>query len=180
MRFFYYNVIAAIILPLIFLFSPVHAAHGPLFRVTAVQDGDTVTIRAKSFAGIPIKTERVRLIGIDAPELRQEPWGRRAKCYLKRLLSKSNWIVEVEYDVEQRDQYGRILGYLWGRDGALINEKLVEAGLAVPYTFPLNVKYAERFTEAQNKAKAGKAGFWKEGGLTEAPRLWRKAHPRTD
>jgi micrococcal nuclease len=178
MRHFYYTAITVIILPLFFVFPPAHAAYGSLFRVTEVNDGDTVTIRAKSFAGIPLKTERVRLIGIDAPELRQEPWGRRSKCHLKKLLSKSNWVVEVEYDIDRRDKYGRLLGYLWGRDGRMLNERQVEAGMAVPYTFAPNVKYVERFADAQKRAKARKYGFWKEGGLTEAPRYWRKSHPR--
>ena len=88
--------------------------------MTKVHDGDTVSIRVSSFARIPIRTERVRLIGIDAPELEQE-WGWHAKRYLKKILSESDWIVSVETDVEQRDKYGRLLAYLWDKDGRMIN-----------------------------------------------------------
>ncbi|MBI3592189.1 MAG: thermonuclease family protein [Nitrospirae bacterium] len=148
------------------------------FRVTAVHDGDTISIRAKSLAGIPIKIERVRLIGIDAPELKQETWGRDAKRYLKKLISESDWTVNVEFDVQQRDRYGRLLAYLWSNKGQMINERMLEAGYAVLYTIPPNVKYVERLAGAQKRAVSKKAGIWRSGGLKESPEQWRREHPR--
>ncbi len=149
------------------------------FRVTRVHDGDTISIRVSGFAKLPIKTERVRLIGIDAPELRQEPWGWLAKKQLKKLISESDWVVNVEFDVEQRDKYGRLLGYLWGKDGRMINETMLESGYAVLFTLPPNVKYAGRFTAVQKRAKAARAGIWSKGGLIrESPYEWRRRHPR--
>ncbi|MEW5747025.1 MAG: thermonuclease family protein [Nitrospirota bacterium] len=149
------------------------------FRVITVHDGDTVSIRAKSFAGIPLKAERVRLIGIDAPELDQEPWGRRAKRHLKQLISKSNWIVLIERDVEQRDRHGRPLVYLWDRRGErMLNEEMIEAGYARLYTIPPNVKYSGRLAEAQRRAFLRRAGIWSKEGLKESPGQWRRAHPR--
>lgn len=72
--------------------------------ITKVADGDTVTIQANG------KTERVRLIGIDAPESAQRPWGPKATEFTKKLaLGKS---ARVEMDVTPRDKYGRLLGYL--------------------------------------------------------------------
>ncbi len=171
-----------IISPLSPRFSPAAKEYGrPVqeYRVTAVHDGDTVSIRARSFAGIPVKLERVRLIGVDAPELEQEPWGRRSKRQLKKLISESNWIVRVEFDVERRDRYGRLLAYLWGRNGRLINEELIETGYALSYTIPPNVKYAEKLTAARARAEAKKAGLWGTGGLRELPGEWRKQHPRS-
>ena len=52
----------------------------PEARVIAVNDGDTVTLRMDG------KEYRTRLIGMDAPEMGQEPWGRRAREHLKKLL----------------------------------------------------------------------------------------------
>lgn len=156
----------------------VKASREQKFRVTRVHDGDTVGIRSRSFAGIPLKIERARLVGIDAPELKQEQWGRRAKKHLKELLSKSDWIVDIEYDVVERDDYGRLLVYLHGKDGGLINERMIEDGYAVLYTFPPNVKYAEKLEAAQKRAQAKKAGIWKNGGLRETPYQWRKKNPR--
>jgi micrococcal nuclease len=109
MRRFYYTKIAFIIFLFIFITSPLYALPVASYVVTNVNDGDTVSIKVKSIAGFPLKIERVRLIGIDAPELRQEPWGRSAKRHLKKLISESGWVVNVEFDAEQRDKYGRLL-----------------------------------------------------------------------
>lgn len=144
------------------------------FRVTEVHDGDTVSIRLSGFAGIPYKTERIRLIGIDAPEIKQEPWGRQAKRHLKKLISESDWVVGIELDVEERDKYGRLLAYLWDKKGRLINERMIEDGYAVLYTIPPNIKYAEIFISAQKKARSKKVGIWKKDGLKMTPEKWRK------
>jgi micrococcal nuclease len=178
-KHFYYTRFLILIIIIISFFSIIplaEAAERKTYLVTAVHDGDTVSIKAKSFIGIPLKIERIRLIGIDAPELKQEPWGRRAKRHLKKLISESNWVVNVEFDVEQRDKYGRLLCYLWDKNGRLINERMLEDGYAVLYTLPPNVKYAERFTAAQKKAQSKNAGIWGKGGIKKSPEEWRKEH----
>lgn len=201
MKHFYYTKISIIIIPLLSIIILLYAKTSPgspahsvpagssqrpsgspaglkKFRVALVHDGDTVSIRVSGFAGLPIRTERVRLIGIDAPELKQEQWGRKAKRYLKKLVSESDWVVEIEFDVEQRDKHGRLLAYLWGKDGRMINERMVEAGYALPYTVPPNVKYADKFIAAQKRARQSRAGIWGKGGLKQSPGEWRRRHPR--
>lgn len=160
--------------------SSLPAAHAPGSScvVTEVNDGDTVTAGLKSLAGIAAQVERVRLIGIDAPELNQEPWGRRATRHLKRLIREGGGTVYLEFDVQDRDRHGRLLGYLWTKNGILLNERMIEDGLAVLFTSPPNVKYAERLTRAQEKAKAGARGIWGKGGLTASPSQWRRENPR--
>ncbi|HIJ59603.1 MAG TPA: nuclease [Nitrospirae bacterium] len=158
------------------LCSPSYASDK--FRVTEVHDGDTVSIRISSFIGIPFKNERVRLIGIDAPELKQEPWGRLSKKYLKKLLSENDWVVRVEFDVDKRDQYNRLLAYFWAKDGSMINEKMLSNGYAVLYTLPPNVKYVNRLKKAQKQAQQGKKGIWGKSGLNITPEQWRQSHPR--
>lgn len=155
-----------------------YAEKGKTFRVIEVNDGDTISIKTKSLLGMPTRIERLRLIGIDAPELRQEPWGRLSKRHLKKLISESDWIVSIEFDVEQRDKYGRLLGYLWDKRGRLINEKMLEDGYAVLYTIPPNIKYVERFITAQRKAQQKKVGIWGKNGLKKSPKEWREEHPR--
>lgn len=169
------------VLLLLFLCAPPAGADAAdqVHLVTEVHDGDTVSIKVKSLAGFPLKIERLRLIGIDAPELKQEPWGRRAKRAFKKILAETDWVVRVEFDVEQRDQYGRLLGYLWTKNGRLINERLLEEGYAVLYTVPPNVRHSQLFVEAQKRAQSLKRGVWSIEGLTESPSDWRRAHPRT-
>ncbi len=178
MKYRYYTKLSFIIVLLLFTASPSFATPGTPFLVTEVHDGDTVSIKAQSFVGIPIKIERVRLIGIDAPEIRQDPWGRIAKRYLKKLISGSGWVVNVEHDVVQRDRYGRLLAYLWTKDGRLINKVMIEEGFAVLYTVPPNVKYVDLLIDAEKNAQVSKRGIWGKEGLRMSPQEWRKKHPR--
>lgn len=146
--------------------------------VSEVHDGDTVSIRTRSLFGITISVEKVRLIGIDAPEIKQEPWGRRAKRHLKKLINESGGVVYLEYDLDRRDKHNRILAYLWDKKGRMLNQRMLEDGYAMLYTIPPNVKYVSIFTEAQQKARQNKAGIWGKGGLKESPKEWRKENLR--
>lgn len=140
--------------------------------VVAVHDGDTVSIIMNK------KQEKVRLIGIDAPELGQKPWGEEAKKYLETLLGSSGWKGKLEFDVEKRDQYGRILAYLRTTDGELINLLMVKSGYAMLYTFPPNVKHVNELKAAQIEARERRLGIWSEKGLKEKPRDYKREHPR--
>ncbi|GAB4484082.1 MAG: hypothetical protein OHK006_07370 [Thermodesulfovibrionales bacterium] len=140
--------------------------------VTSVSDGDTLTVVTER------GEEKIRLIGIDAPELAQRPWGARAKKQLEKLVAQSLYQVRIEYDVDERDKYGRLLAYVFTREGLFINEDLLRNGFAVLYTFPPNVKYVERFTAAQKFAQDTRAGIWGKGGLGTMPSDYRREHPR--
>ncbi len=144
------------------------------YKVVEINDGDTVTLVMDKFLGLIIKTERVRLIGIDAPELGQQPWGRRAKNYLRNIIKESDWQVRIELDVQHRDKYGRILAYLWDKKGNMINYLMVRNGYALVYTIPPNVKYSHLLLEAQRLARQEKLGIWGKEGLKESPSDWRK------
>jgi micrococcal nuclease len=73
------------------LASPVRAGRDmPEARIVDVNDGDTVVISMEG------KTYRTRLIGIDAPEMGQEPWGKKSKKHLHELLKASGGRVRVE------------------------------------------------------------------------------------
>lgn len=150
-----------------------------MYRVTDVHDGDTITVRVKGIAGLFSGEEKVRLIGIDAPELRQKPWGKKAKNHLNELISESNGVVGLQLDVESRDKYGRLLAYVWDSKGKLlINEKMIGDGYAMLYTFPPNVKHVERLRSAQTLARQDKEGIWGRGGLRKSPSQWRREHRR--
>ncbi len=66
--------------------------------VEKIADGDSIE------AVIRGTRQQIRLIGIDAPELGQRPWGKKAKKYLEELVAASGWERRIEYDVEKRDQ----------------------------------------------------------------------------
>lgn len=141
-------------------------------KVVEVHDGDTISVIFGD------RNERVRLIGIDAPELQQKPWGQRAKRHLSELLSASQWTVSIEFDIEKRDVHGRLLSYIWTSDGRMINVQMLKDGYAVLYTFPPNIRYVDEFKKAQDEARGKGLGIWGRGGPKETPREYRREHPR--
>ncbi|RME11542.1 MAG: thermonuclease, partial [Aquificota bacterium] len=68
--------------------------------------------------------------------------------------------VYLEFDVQKTDRYGRLLAYVWLSDGRMLNEVLVKEGYAMVYTIPPNVKYQERFLQAQRYARENRKGLW--------------------
>jgi micrococcal nuclease len=115
---------------------------------------------------------KVRLIGIDSPELRQGTAGRDAREALRRLLPEGGTI-RLEGDAASRDRWGRTLAYAWS-GGRLINEAMVRGGWAMLYTVPPNVKYVRRLERAQNEARARSAGLWAAGGFDCPPGDFRR------
>lgn len=129
---------------------------GASVKVTRVVDGDTIEVDLNG------KVEKVRLIGVDTPETvhptkGEEPYGKEASNFTKAQLTGKN--VSLETDVQERDNYGRLLAYIWV-DGKMFNEVLVREGYAQVATFPPNIKYVDRFTAAQQQARQGNKGLW--------------------
>lgn len=152
--------------------STVQGKNYDLIPVAAVHDGDTVSVIINQ------KKEKVRLIGIDAPEIGQKPWGNKAKKYLDALLSSSGWKVTLEFDDDKRDKHGRILAYLWTMKGEMINLLMLKNGYAMLFTFPPNVKYVDDLKAAQQEARDRGRGIWGEKGLRQRPVDYRREHPR--
>lgn len=134
------------------------------FRVTRVIDGDTIEL----FDG-----RKVRYIGIDTPETVDprkpvECFGREASAQNRELVLDKE--VELEKDVSETDQYGRLLRYIYvtsvGQGRVMVNEELVKLGFAASSTFPPDVKYQEIFRKAEIEAMAGKKGLWGSCMLT--------------
>lgn len=129
------------------------------FKVTHVRDGDTFEI---DYYG---KNEAVRLIGIDTPESvhadesRNTEEGKIASDFTKELLKDA--YVALEFDVEERDQYGRLLAYAYV-DGEMLNKILLVEGYAQVATYPPNVKYVDDFTQLQKVAREKGVGLWGE------------------
>jgi micrococcal nuclease len=155
--------LAALALPSCGSARPSTASDEPPCVVGRISDGDSFHCADQ---------RRVRLIGIDTPELGQGEPGRQAQEALRRLLPKGTTI-RLERDVSPRDQYRRELAYVWV-DSTLVNERMVRDGWALLYTVPPNVKYVERLERAQKEARAARAGLWMTGGFACSPSAWRK------
>lgn len=134
--------------------------------VTRVIDGDTIEVKFEE------KTEKVRLIGVDTPETvhpekGEQPFGKEASNYTKSRLDGNT--IELEFDIQERDQYGRLLAYVWiGSEH--FNATLLKEGYAVLSTWPPNVKYVDEFTKYQTQAREAKKGLW---GIAEISNQYR-------
>ena len=95
--------------------------------VTDVVDGDTIDVSTQVEG-----TNRVRLIGVDTPEVfgGEEPCGSEASDFTTEQLEGQD--VTLEFDEDRIDPYDRALAYVWvpDLDGELFNETLVRRGLA--------------------------------------------------
>lgn len=155
-------------------FIPLISAKTPV--LTYVVDGDTIAVQ------IERTIEKVRLIGIDTPESRRNDranlqaerskrdvktiiqMGKQAKEVMKGLLPKGTEL-RIEYDVQKRDKYGRLLAYVYTKDNTMINEEMLRQGYAQLLTIPPNVRYVERFRKALTKSQNEKRGLWASGGF---------------
>jgi endonuclease YncB( thermonuclease family) len=146
-----------------FLFEPWHGAARTVDGLhVAVIDGDS--LRAGG--------ENIRLIGIDAPELRQtcrdaqgDEWlcGRAAKARLAALVSGGN----VACAARGHDRYGRTLAVCSAAGVADLGAALVREGHAVDYG---------GYFSAEQEARQARRGLW--DGTFERPQDWRRRHPR--
>ena len=142
-------------------------------EILSITDGDTIVIIHRGHK------ERLRLIGINAPECRPTPkadkdairtvaylrtineMGQRATQYVKSVI-RSGDHVNIELDMQKRDWYGRLLGYVWVQDGRMLNEEIVRAGFAGLMTYPPNIRHLRRLQEAYRDAREQKRGLWSD------------------
>jgi micrococcal nuclease len=114
--------------------------------------------------------ERVRLIGIDSPDLKQQSWGINAKNKLAEWLNQERIILELEEPKE--DQFGRKLAHVW-HNQELINEKLIAQGYALN-ALDYENKYSKKYQRAQEFARLMGHGIWNhDNPMRQTPREFR-------
>lgn len=137
---------------------PADAQEATVVRHT---DGDTVVLRGIGTGPLPSRPTRVRLLEIDAPEVRPEPecYGDEAADRLVELMPPGSR-VRVEADREERDRFGRALLYVWNEDGDNVEEVLLREGYArVLYVRP-NDKHLALFRAVEAEARRAERGLW--------------------
>jgi micrococcal nuclease len=132
-------------------------------------DGDTLLLE---------NGERVRLIGIDTPEMHEskklyrdserskqdtktiQEMGKRAAEFTRNLVEGKP--VRLEFDVEKYDKYKRLLAYVYlVSDGTFVNARIIEEGYASVMTYPPNVKHTDEFVKLYRQARENNRGLWK-------------------
>ncbi|HEV7734837.1 MAG TPA: thermonuclease family protein [Candidatus Binatia bacterium] len=170
----------ALALAVVVLAAVAHAAVPARRTATVVEvtDGDTIVVRVDG------ATKRVRLIGIDTPEMHDsdkldrdvarsgqsrdaiQAQGRAARDFVVGRLAGRT--VALEADVEPRDRYGRMLAYVW-LDDVLVNALILERGWGRLLTVPPNVRRVTQLRAAEQAARASRAGLWGEPVLPSSP-----------
>ena len=124
-------------------------------------DGDTAKFKMNG------KQITVRFLGINTketvhPEIGEEEWGKEASDFTKEKLKNATKI-ELEFDdiADKKDKYDRYLAWIW-IDDELLQNLLVENGLAETYMLQNNYKYAGMLQESEEIAKNNKLGIWSE------------------
>ncbi|MFH1202157.1 MAG: thermonuclease family protein [Candidatus Omnitrophota bacterium] len=127
-------------------------------KVAKVIDGDTIELE---------NGQCVRYIGIDTPETRKlvgDSWvpvsdyfGGAASEFNRKLVEGK--FVRLEFDVQKKDKYNRILAYCFV-DNDFVNAKLIKEGYALLYTYPPNLKYVGLFVKLLKEARQNNRGLW--------------------
>ncbi|PID82450.1 MAG: hypothetical protein CSB16_01105 [Clostridiales bacterium] len=123
-----------------------------------VIDGDTIKILING------EKKTVRIIGMDAPEYNHPDRSRiteEGKDARKILINKipENAYVEIEYDEDRKDKYGRILAHVYYED-YLVSKWMIERGYAKRVYVAPNAKYQDILREAERHAKDNQLGYW--------------------
>lgn len=134
-------------------------------RVQSVFDGDTLA------ASCPSGQIKVRVFGIDAPEMKQEPWGDRSREALRGLLPR---LGAIKLRVMDQDRYGRTVAQVVAGDQDLGLE-MVRQGWAIVYQ---QYNDSPLYQQAQAEAKQARRGIWVKSGSQQDPAAWRRLNPR--
>ncbi|MEW6261178.1 MAG: thermonuclease family protein [Thermodesulfobacteriota bacterium] len=133
-------------------------------RVQDVFDGDTFLLE---------DGRTVRYLGVNAPEAVSElhsaqPFAEAATAWNRKMVLGKT--VRLEMDVEERDEYGRTLAYVYLSDGTFVNQAILAAGLAQYFPYIQNMKHAGSLLDAQRSAMKSGVGLWRN--WNEKPALY--------
>lgn len=147
-------------LPPVHFINPSQELRKGEYAVVRVIDGDTIEVSHE-----PNIKEKVRLIGINAPESVDprrpvQCFGKEASDYLKDLLHNKTVYLKLDTSQQVYDKYGRLLAYVYDNNDVFINKKLIEDGYAYEYTYQTPYAFQKEFKNAQSVAKENHIGLW--------------------
>ncbi len=130
--------------------------------VARVVNGEVIEV------AVPGETVRMRLIGIDAPEVVGA--GELFQCFGLEASNRANELlagqpVRLELDASQgeRDAAGQLLAYAWLRDGSMYNARMIAEGYALEFTGGSAYRYQGQFKAAEQQARGQQVGLWQPG-----------------
>jgi len=133
----------------------------PTLSVSLVKviDGDTIDVSING------KTERVRFIGIDTPEMNDnrpdiQCFAQESKSKTQVLLTNTSFTLQSDNTQTDRDKYNRLLRYIVFTDKRNLAKLLIEQGFGYEYTYNEPYKYQQEFKNAQKTAENSQSGLW--------------------
>jgi micrococcal nuclease len=136
--------------------------------VIRIADGDTVTVEFADRV-----ERRVRLIGVDAPEMDDPREDVAFHAFLARRFAFHHLYrrdVRLTYDFSPLDEHGRVLAYIWPGEKNLFNEFIIRQGFAAAFLkYPYRKDYQKRFRAAEALARAENRGFWSQAAPEVIP-----------
>ncbi len=136
------------------------AAKSGNYKVSSIVDGDTIRVALDGN-----RTEAVRLIGIDTPELHDprksvQCYATEATDYVRSILQNKTVTLVSDPSQQDRDKYSRLLRYVFLPDGSNLNKQIVAEGYGYEYTYNTPYKYQAEFRQAQSSARTAQRGLW--------------------
>lgn len=138
------------------------AAAAGLVAVAGIVDGDTITVHQSG------TTERVRVIGIDTPELSpRECYAQQATSKMQSLIQGKRVRLAADPTQANRDRYGRLLRHVYLADGRSVAQLLIAGGFGREYTYDRAYAGQAAYRRAQSAAQSARQGIW--GGACAVP-----------
>jgi micrococcal nuclease len=131
-------------------------------RVVFVADGDTLR------ASIGGESEWVRFLRIDTPEKGEKGYRQAREALIDLVDGEEVTLVFEEEGVPERDDYGRLLAYVFF-EGKNVNVEMVRLGWSPFWTRYGKGRFAREFREAEASARRGGRGNWGPGGKVPGP-----------
>ncbi len=153
--------------------------HGQKFLVTKVVDGDTLHLATPDQGG---NTTKVRLLGIDAPEMgfsggKRMYFAEEATEFARRLALDKVVGVYLDERAGSRDRYERLLAYIELPDGRFLNEELLSEGYAYADR-RFRHSYYQKYLQLEASARATGQGLWKNVTPEQMPPWLQKMQSR--
>ncbi len=141
-------------------------------RVVEIYDGDTITVEIQNPPPGLASRERIRLLGIDTPEIGGEgstPEGTTGFGYTARDFTAalfSGRTVRLAFESAWRDRFSRLLAYVYLEDGTLVNARILEAGMAQVYR-DTRCAFQDELLEIESAARLAGLGIWRSSGSAD-------------
>lgn len=132
--------------------------------VVGISDGDTIRVRVGSV------TERIRVIGINAPELATgDCFAQQSASKMQSLVQSTSVRLTADPTQADRDRYGRLLRHVFLADGRSVAGLLIAGGFGREYTYAGPYTGQLAYRQAEAKARAAGLGIWSSGCALPAP-----------